>query len=118
MKETSHTLKFGRHCTGFAFLNFVVIASAWAHNPVAECKLIASDSIQCKGGFADGDNAAGMTVNLMSNDNKIIQAGKLGKDSMIIFKKPKGEFHVRFDAGSDDMIEIDHSEIRLGAFKN
>jgi hypothetical protein len=89
----------------------------WAHNPVAECKLIAADTIQCKGGFSDGSNAPGVRLDLIGYDDKVIQPGKLGQDSMLTFKKPKTDFYILFDAGPGHVVEIDHVDIRPGTFK-
>ncbi|WP_332746966.1 hypothetical protein [Hydrogenophaga sp.] len=89
-------------------------APAWAHNPVVECRQVAADTIQCRGGFSDGSLAPGVRIDVMSYDDKVLHTGKLGKDSTLSFKKPKGEFYVLFDAGPGHVIEVDHAEIVAG----
>ena len=39
-------------CAGFS-------TTAFAHNPMCECKEIPGEQIQCKGGFSDGSGAPG-----------------------------------------------------------
>lgn len=94
-------------------------AHGWvlAHNPVAECKLISADTIQCKGGFSDGSAAPGVRLDVIGHDDRVILAGKLGKDSTLTFKKPAGDFYVLFDAGPGHVVEIDHVDIQPGTFK-
>lgn len=86
-------------------------ASAFAHNPIAHCQKKKPDSVLCKGGFSDGSDAVGVTLDVISYDEKILVPGKLGKDSTLTFKKPKGEYYVLFDAGPGHIVEIDHAEI-------
>lgn len=96
----------------FAFGLTALSTAALAHNPIAHCQKKKPDSIFCKGGFSDGSDAAGVTLDVISYDEKILIPGKLGKDSTLTFKKPKGEFYVLFDAGPGHIVEIDHAEIQ------
>lgn len=89
----------------------VMSVTAFAHNPIAQCQKKKPDAVLCKGGFSDGSAAAGVTLDVISYDEKILVPGKLGKDSTLTFKKPKGEFYVLFDAGPGHIVEIDHTEI-------
>jgi hypothetical protein len=86
-------------------------STAFAHNPIAQCQKKGKDNILCKGGFSDGSDAVGVTLDVISYDEKILLPGKLGKDSTLTFKRPKGDFYVLFDAGPGHIVEIDHAEI-------
>lgn len=89
----------------------LLASTAWAHNPVAECKATDDTTVQCKGGFSDGSDAPGVTLDVISYDEKILVPGKLGEDSTLTFKKPQGEFYILFDAGPGHVVEIDYTEI-------
>lgn len=102
----------GRTLVGLALL---AGGAAWAHNPVVECRQVSADTIVCRGGFSDGSLAPGVKLDVVGYDDKVLMAGKLGKDSTLSFKKPKGEFFVLFDAGPGHIVEVDHAEITPGA---
>ncbi|AZF04666.1 hypothetical protein [Pseudomonas sp. R5-89-07] len=85
---------------------------ALAHNPMCECKEIAGEQIQCKGGFSDGSGAPGVTLDVIGYDETILVPGKLGADSTLTFKKPASEFYVLFDAGPGHVVEIDQADIQ------
>lgn len=85
---------------------------AYAHNPVCRCSKAGSDSIRCVGGFSDGSAAPGVKLDVIGYDEKILLASKLGADSSLIFKKPKGEFYILFDAGPGHVVEIDHTAVQ------
>ncbi len=105
----------------FQFPKFAVLACAAAlslapivasaHNPVATCKSLEGDRIHCKGGFSDGSDAPGVTLDVISYDEKILLPGKLAQDSTLEFKKPGEPFYILFDAGPGHVVEIDQSEI-------
>ncbi|HEX5738939.1 MAG TPA: hypothetical protein VFY22_10540 [Hydrogenophaga sp.] len=83
----------------------------WAHNPVCICKKHGGDEVRCVGGFSDGSKAAGVKLDVIAYDETIVKAGKLGPDSSLVFKRPKGEFYVLFDAGPGHVVEVDHTDI-------
>lgn len=83
----------------------------WAHNPVCICKKHGGDEVRCVGGFSDGSKAAGVKLDVIAYDETIVKAGKLGPDSSLTFKRPKGEFYVLFDAGPGHVVEVDHTDI-------
>lgn len=85
--------------------------AGWAHNPVCICKQHGGDEVRCVGGFSDGSKAAGVRLDVIAYDETIVKAGKLGADSSLTFKRPKGEFYVLFDAGPGHVVEVDHTEI-------
>lgn len=84
---------------------------SWAHNPVCICKKHGGDEVRCVGGFSDGSKAAGVKLDVIAYDETIVKAGKLGPDSSLTFKRPKGEFYVLFDAGPGHVVEVDHTDI-------
>lgn len=84
---------------------------SWAHNPVCICKKHGGDEVRCVGGFSDGSKAAGVKLDVIAYDETIVKAGTLGPDSALVFKRPKGEFYVLFDAGPGHVVEVDHTDI-------
>jgi len=89
----------------------VASAAAWAHFPVGQCKAIDEHTIQCKGGFSDGSNAPGLTLDVISYDEKILLSDKLDKNSSITFKRPAVPFYILFDAGAGHTVEVDHTQV-------
>jgi hypothetical protein len=113
MKHTSD--KFPSAKRALAGLALLAASTAWAHNPVVECRQVSDDTIICRGGFSDGSLAPGVKLDVVGYDDKVLMAGKLGMDSTLSFKKPAGEFFVLFDAGPGHIVEVDHAEIVRGA---
>lgn len=89
----------------------LLASAAWGHHPYAQCKASGETRIQCKGGFSDGSGAPGVTMDVVSYDEKLLIHGKLGEDSTFTFKKPDGEFYILFDVGPGHVVEIDHTEV-------
>lgn len=85
--------------------------AAWAHNPIAECKAVDEKTIECVGGFSDGSDAPGVTLDVVSYDEKVLLPGKLGNNSKLRFTRPDDDFYVLFDAGPGHVVEIDQTEI-------
>lgn len=85
--------------------------TAWAHNPIAECKAVDEQTIECVGGFSDGSGAPGVTLDVVSYDEKVLLPGKLDNDSKLRFQRPKDDFYILFDAGPGHVVEIDQTEI-------
>jgi len=98
-------------CAGVFLISTLAITPAWAHNPVASCQAVGEDKVRCKGGFSDGSAAPGVTLDVISYDEKVLLPGKLAQDSTLEFKKPEQEFYILFDAGPGHVVEIDQSEI-------
>lgn len=103
VKKNSHAL--------LVLLLGMMSSAVWAHNPVASCKYITAEKIQCKGGFSDGSSAPGVTLDVISYDEKMLIPGKLSQDSTIAFDKPAVEFYILFDAGPGHVVEIDQNDI-------
>lgn len=89
----------------------VASAAAWAHFPVGQCKALDEHTIQCKGGFSDGSNAPGLTLEVISYDEKTLVSDKLDKSSSITFKRPAVPFYILFDAGAGHTVEVDHTQV-------
>lgn len=91
-------------CAGFG-------SAVQAHSPFCDCKQINATQIRCSGGFSDGGDAAGVTLDVIGYDENILLHSQLGSDSSLTFDKPAGEFYVLFDAGPGAVVEVDHLDI-------
>jgi hypothetical protein len=94
---------------GVALLS--ISSPAHAHTLLCECWELAGKQVQCKGGFAHGAPANGVTVDVIGYDEKTLVAGRFADDSTFTFKRPDGEFYVLMDMGAGHTLEIDHSKI-------
>lgn len=98
---------------GAMLLGLTVSAGALAHAPFCECTALDAETIRCVGGFTDGSDAPGVTLDVMSAaDNKVLMPGKLGADSSLTFKRPAEDFYILFDVGPGYRVEIEPSEIK------
>lgn len=98
----------------FAFLFVALLlgaASASAHTPLCSCWSNDDGTITCEGGFSDGSSASGVAMSVVDASGKVIESGKMSELSEFSFKKPEGDFTVKFDAGEGHKIEIPGSEI-------
>lgn len=86
--------------------------NAQAHTLLCECHAIGADQVQCKGGFAHGAAASGVTVDVIGYDEKTLVAGKFGEDSTFTFNRPAGDFYVLMDMGAGHTLEVDYSKIQ------
>ncbi|MFR0689752.1 hypothetical protein ACLUTX_10160 [Enterobacterales bacterium AE_CKDN230030158-1A_HGKHYDSX7] len=99
--------------TTLALLGLAASASALAHAPFCECTALDTDTIRCVGGFTDGSDAPGVTLDVMSAaDNQVLLPGKLGADSSLTFKRPAEDFYILFDVGPGYQVEVEPSEIK------
>lgn len=85
-------------------------SSALAHFPFCTCKAEGSE-IVCEGGFSDGSGAEGVTVDLISYDEELIQSTALNGQSLTRLDPYAGEFYILLDAGPGHTVEIDWTEI-------
>lgn len=100
-------------------LSFLLLASSLfyaaaslAHAPRLSC--YQSDDkkqVECEGGFSDGSKASGTKINVLSYDEDVIWSGTLDEQSEIVFKRPEGDFYIRFEGGEGHTVEVDQSEI-------
>ncbi|UCL88619.1 MULTISPECIES: hypothetical protein [Pseudomonas] len=94
-------------------LGLAASASALAHAPFCECTALDAETIRCVGGFTDGSDAPGVTLDVMSAaDNRVLAPGRLGADSSLTFKRPDEDFYILFDVGPGYQVEVEPSEIR------
>ncbi|MFT4047735.1 MAG: hypothetical protein QM661_13725 [Solimonas sp.] len=85
---------------------------AWAHEPpVAECRPVDGQMIECRGGFGQIGNAPGVTMDVIADDERILLHGRLDRDSTLRFARPAGAFYVLLDAGPGQTVEIDGRQI-------
>ncbi|MGE0097312.1 MAG: hypothetical protein AB7S86_03095 [Hydrogenophaga sp.] len=90
----------------------VLPAFVWSHSLMLTCKQSADGMVRCVGEFSDGSDAAGMSVQVKSYDERVLFKGTLGGDSSLQFKRPPGEFFVRLEDGGEHSSEVDHAEIK------
>lgn len=89
-------------------------AVAQAHEPIAICHALDDNTVRCYGGYAHGEDAPGLTMDVISyEDDRVLIPGKLGDDSTITFQRPEGGFYVLFDAGPGHMAVVEHDEIQV-----
>ena len=84
---------------------------AAAHSPVFDCFGEKDGSITCEGGFSDGASAAGVAVRVLDEKEKLLLAGKIDDEGRFSFARPKGDFHVTFDAGAGHSVTIFSNDI-------
>ena len=75
---------------------------AQAHSPRFSCYVEADQQILCEGGFSDGSSARGVSISMLSYEDKLLWSGKLDAQSQIRFKRPDGRFyrkHPRISSG-------------------
>ncbi len=99
------------------FATLLISATAWptlssAHSLLFNCKPAAEGMVRCTGEFSDGSDAAGMSVQVMAYDERVLFKGTLGSDSSLQFKRPEGEFFVRLEDGGEHSAEVDHADIK------
>lgn len=99
------------------FLASVFALAAWAsgvqaHSPRFKCEADGEQFVVCEGGFSDGSDAVGVPIQVLSYDDEPLWEGKLDQQAKIRFKRPEGDFYVRFDGGEGHTVEVDQGEIR------
>ena len=82
-----------------------------AHTPLCNCSDNGDGTVECEGGFSDGSSAAGVKMSVMDAGGKVLQQGKMDKNSIFTFKKPAGNYSVQFDAGEGHTITIPSQKI-------
>lgn len=84
---------------------------SFAHFPFCEC-VMKADEIHCSAGFSDGSGASGVTVDLISYDEEIIQQNNFSETSTAQFTPYDGEFYILLDAGPGHTVEVDWHDIQ------
>ncbi len=85
---------------------------AAAHSLLLTCKPTADNGVRCVGGFSDGSDAAGMSIQVKAYDERVLAKGTLGGDSAWVFPRPAGEFFVRLEDGGEHSAEVDHADVK------
>ncbi len=85
-------------------------SSAWAHLPVAQCK-VEGPQVVCKGGFSDGSGAVGVPIEVLDYNDNILVEGRLDERSEFRFDLPEDDFYVFMNAGVGHTVELDKSDI-------
>ncbi|MBL0917660.1 MAG: hypothetical protein IBJ14_03075 [Hydrogenophaga sp.] len=83
-----------------------------AHSLLLSCKPSADNAVRCVGGFSDGSDAAGMSIQVKAYDERVLAKGTLGGDSAWVFPRPAGEFFVRLEDGGEHAAEVDHADVK------
>lgn len=84
---------------------------AFAHTPLLDCYENDDQSITCEGGFSDGASAAGVTIRIIDEIDRVISESELDDNGQITFARPDFDFHVVFDAGSNHVVILFGGEI-------
>ncbi|MCJ2188823.1 hypothetical protein [Novosphingobium beihaiensis] len=88
-----------------------IAAPVLAHEPVLKCVLLDKDTVRCKGGYAEGEDAPGVNVEVIDYAGKTVLARKLGRDSTLTFPRPDTGYYVLFDVGPGSQAIVEHDEI-------
>ncbi|PID73985.1 MAG: hypothetical protein CSB33_00985 [Desulfobacterales bacterium] len=86
-------------------------ASAMAHTPLFSCYDNGDKTVTCEGGFSDGSSASGVKIFVYDGSGNVLQETKLNEFSEVTFKKPEGDYSVRFDAGEGHKLDVPGAEI-------
>lgn len=92
-------------------LMLAAASQALAHTPLCSCWDNGDGTVTCEGGFSDGSSAAGVGIAVLDSAQSVIESGKMNEVSEFSFKKPEGEYSVKFDAGEGHQIVIPGSQI-------
>ena len=79
---------------------------AEAHTPLFDCFDNGDDTITCEGGFSDGSSAAGVSIQVVDAQGKVLEQGELDNAGAITLKRPSGEFSVVFGAGAEHSLTV------------
>lgn len=88
-----------------------VIPASFAHTPLCNCYDNGDDTVTCEGGFSDGASAAGVTMRILDERDRLLVDGAMADDSTFTFDRPAGDFHVIFDAGQSHIVTIFSDDI-------
>jgi type 1 fimbria pilin len=95
-----------------ALMAFLATASiAMAHTPLCNCFDNGDGTVTCEGGFSDGSSASGVKMSILDKDGKTLQEGKMDEFSEFSFKKPAGDYTVRFYAGEGHEVTVSSNDI-------
>ncbi|PEQ13565.1 hypothetical protein B2G71_04300 [Novosphingobium sp. PC22D] len=107
MKAARFVLRHALVCSLFGGL----ASPAFAHEPVLRCVLLDESTVRCRGGYAEGEDAPGVNLEVVDYAGETLLASKLGKDSMLTFPRPKTGYYVLLDVGPGSQAIVEHDEI-------
>lgn len=84
---------------------------ALAHTALMACFDNGDGTVTCNGGFSDGSSAAGVTLRIVDEQDRVLIEGKMNSDGEYTFDRPPGSFTVVFDAGPGHVVEEKSSNI-------
>ncbi len=87
-------------------------ASAMAHTALFTCFDLGDGSVECEGGFSNGQSAAGLKVVIADGSGKEISSTVLDQNSLMTFKKPAGNFTVTMDGGKGHTATVKSADIK------
>ena len=84
--------------------------TALAHSSFCFCEKD-DGKIICEGGFSDGSSAAGVRIDLINGEDKVLSSQRFDELSSVRFTIPKGDFYILMDAGPGHTVEVERSAI-------
>ncbi len=87
-------------------------SSALAHSALFTCFDLGDGTLECEGGFSNGQSAAGLKVVVADGSGKEISSTVLDQNSLVIIKKPAGNYTVTMDGGKGHTATVKSSDIK------
>lgn len=84
----------------------VVASNPHLHQPTFQCANSGSLRVTCRGAFADGSSAEGITVRVLDKRDRVVYVGTVDRLGRVSFRKPDAEFTVVFDAGGGNVLTL------------
>lgn len=85
--------------------------SALAHTPLFSCYDMGDGTIECEGGYSNGNSAAGTKVIVADTAGKELQSLALDDNSIIVITKPSGDYTVTMDGGEGHRVTLNGADI-------
>lgn len=89
----------------------LLVPAALAHTPICSCYDNGDDTVTCEGGFSDGGSAAGVSIRILDDRDRLLIDGAMADDGTFTFDRPGDDFHVIFDAGQSHIVTIFSDDI-------
>ncbi len=96
---------------GILALAFIMPGRVIAHTPLCSCYDNGDGTVTCEGGFSDGSSASGVQMRVEDVQGKVLNNGKMDKNSEFTFEKPSVPYKIYFDAGPGHVVEIEGNDI-------
>ena len=87
------------------------VSQALAHTALCNCFDNGDGTVTCEGGFSDGSSAAGVAVSIVDAGGAELMKGAMDANSQYTFKKPDGQFTVKFTAGEGHEVAVPSDKI-------